>query len=68
MSEAEASGGVDVGDSQPTEEQPPSSQPSQAAAKAPAPDGPQEKKAKAYMEEADKKVKSSQTFFGGMFG
>lgn len=32
------------------------------------PDGPQERKGKMYMEEAEKKMKSSQSFFGGMFG
>ena len=32
------------------------------------PDGPQEKKAQGYMDEADKKVKSSQSFLGGLFG
>ena len=32
------------------------------------PEGAQEKKARGFMEEAEKKIKSSQTFFGGLFG
>jgi len=32
------------------------------------PEGPQEKKARGFMEEAERKIRSSQTFFGGLFG
>ena len=32
------------------------------------PQGPQERKGKMFMEEAEKKVKSSQSFLGGLFG
>lgn len=34
----------------------------------PAPETPQEKKAKEFIAQAEKKIKSSQSFFGGLFG
>ena len=33
-----------------------------------APDGPQERKARDFMEQAERKIRSSQSFFGGLFG
>lgn len=42
-------------------------QPPSSGAQA-APDGPQERKARGFVEQAEKKIKSSQTFFGGLFG
>lgn len=36
--------------------------------KAAAPESPQEKKARDFITQAEKKIKSSQSFFGGMFG
>lgn len=39
-----------------------------AAASRQQPEGPQEKKAKYFVEQAEKKVRSSQSFFGGLFG
>lgn len=33
-----------------------------------APDGPQERRAREFMEQAEKKIKSAQSFFGGLFG
>ena len=58
-----------VEESQPTEpEATPSSSSEPPAGARAAPDGPQERKARAFMDEADKKVKSSQSFFGGLFG
>ena len=37
------------------------------SAAAAAPEGPQDRKAKDFIEQAEKKVKSSQSFFGGLF-
>lgn len=54
---------------------PPASQPLPQEHPAPAapavsrqPEGPQEKKARFFVEQAEKKVRSSQSFFGGLFG
>lgn len=33
-----------------------------------APEGPQERRAREFIEQAEKKIKSSQSFFGGLFG
>ncbi len=46
----------------------PSSQGKPPAAKATPPDGPQDKKAREFIEQAEKKLKSSQGFFGSIFG
>ena len=32
------------------------------------PEGPQERRAREFIEQAEKKIKSSQSFFGGLFG
>jgi hypothetical protein len=58
--------------SPPTEDKPTSTQQPPAGAAAsrgpPAPETPQEKKAKEFLAQAEKKIKSSQSFFGGLFG
>ncbi len=46
----------------------PQPSPPKVAAKAPPPDGPQDRKAKEFIDQAEKKLKSSQSFFGGLFG
>ena len=51
----------------PTMETAPSKQPT-AEAKPAGPDTPQEKKAREYIAQAEKKIKSSQSFLGGLFG
>ena len=33
-----------------------------------APESPQERRAREFIEQAEKKIKSSQSFFGGLFG
>ena len=55
----------------PVEEKPllgPPAAKAEAVAGPPAPETPQEKKAREFIAQAEKKIKSSQTFFGGLFG
>ncbi len=46
----------------------PTSQGRPPATKASPPDGPQDRKAREFIDQAEKKLKSSQSFFGGLFG
>lgn len=50
----------------------PAAEPAPAASRPPpakaVPDGPQERKARDFMEQAERKIRSSQSFFGGLFG
>ena len=52
----------------PTTEAAPTAPKQPAAAKAAGPETPQEKKAREFIVQAEKKLASSQTFFGGIFG
>lgn len=52
----------------PTTEAAPTAPKQPAAAKAAGPETPQEKKAREFIVQAEKKLASSQTFFGGLFG